>query len=329
MYLKIIVLFTCFLALFKCRQAINPDSNLSGDARIQMLGLAIEEHPFEDSLYYLRAQYYYDQQVYNLATRDLQYAIKLDSLQPDYYHLLADAYLDNQQSYEALTVLNHATQLFPLRVLTLLKLCEFQYILKQYESSLKTAKKIQAIDPLNAESFFMTGLNYRELKDTINALSALRFATSLDDRHIDGWIVLGQLVQTSNPTVALSYYENALKADTTNIAALHSLAGFFQDRGDYEKSLGLYRKIIELDPTYSDAFVHSGMIYFNMDSFTQALNSFDILCRLEATNPDYPYYRGNAHEALGNKEAAILDYRQTLRLYPEHNGAKEALEKLK
>jgi tetratricopeptide (TPR) repeat protein len=290
---------------------------------------AIDEHPFEDSLYYLRARYYYDQQVYKPAILDLQYAIKLDSLQPDYYHLLADAYLDDQQSYEALTMLNHASQLFPLRILTLLKLCEFQYILKQYTPSLKTTQKIQAIDPLNAESFFMAGLNYRELKDTLNALAALRFATTLDDRHIDAWIVSGQLVQASNPEEALVYYENALKADTTNIAALHSLAGFYQDRGEYEKALGLYRKIIELDPTYPEAFVHSGMIYFNMDSFAQALNSFDILCRLEATHPDYPYYRGNAYEALGNMEAAKSDYQQALRLDPDHKGAKEALSKLK
>ncbi|MDZ4708274.1 MAG: tetratricopeptide repeat protein [Saprospiraceae bacterium] len=329
MYLKNIIFFTGLLSLFHCRQTPDSGRDVAGDARIQILDKTIDEHPFEDSLYSIRANYYYEHGLFDQAVQDIQYAIKLDSLQPAYYHLLADIFLDKQQSYEALNSLYQASQLFPRRVATLLKLCEFQYILKQYEASLKTIQIIQGIEPLNAESFFMAGLNYRDLKDTMNALSALKYATSLDDRHVDAWIVAGQLTQSTDPSMALSYFENAVRVDTTNILSLHSLAGFYQNQMEYKKSLSLYRKIIEMDPTYADAFVHTGMIYFNLDSFAQALNSFDILCRLEATNPDYSYYRGTAHEALGNIPAARLDYQQSLRLDPLHAGAKAAFDLLK
>ena len=329
MYLKNIIFFIGLITLLQCRQKPDAGLDVAGDANIQLLDEAIDQYPFEDSLYAIRANYYYELGLFDKAVQDIRYAIKLDSLQPAYYHLLADIFLDKQQSYEALNTLNQASQLFPRRVATLLKLCEFQYILKQYDASLKTIQIIQGIEPLNAESFFMAGLNYRDLKDSMNALSSVKYATSLDDRHVDAWIVAGQLTQARDPSLALSYFENAVRVDTMNILSLHSLAGFYQDQMELKKALNLYHKIIELDPTYADAFVHSGMIYFNLDSFSQALNSFDILCRLEATNPDYSYYRRTAHEALGNKEAARLDYQQSLRLDPLHIGAKAALDLLK
>lgn len=329
MNFKNIVIPLAILCLIQCRNN-NPSGSLnSGDAETQRLTAAIEEHPFEDSLYFLRAFHFYNQGSYDLSIQDLNYAIRLDSLRPAYYHLLADAYLDNKLSYEALNTLSRAAIVFPGRIPTLLKWCEFQHLLKQYESSLMTIRKIQSLDPLNAESFFMAGLNYRDMLDTGQAISNLQLATGLDDRHTDAWIVLGQMTQSRNPTLARRYFENAVRVDSTNTSALHSLAGFFQDQGDYVRALDLYHKIIELDPAYQDAFVHTGMIYFNMDSFARALNAFDILCRLEATNPDYSYYRGNAHEALGNISAARADYEQSLRLDPLHSKAKQALDKLK
>jgi len=329
MYFKNIFFISVLMGTIHCKKNPNPAMDKNGDGSVQLLDRAIDLHPFEDSLYFMRAKYHYEQGAYDLSIQDLKYAIKLDSLEPSYYHLLADAYLDNKQSYEALSTLNQASLIFPLRIATLLKLCEFQHILKQYPASLMTTQRIQSIDPLNTESFFMAGLNYRDMMDTIQAISKLQYATSLDDRHIDAWIVLGQLTQNKNPTMALQYFENAVQVDTTNISALHSLAGFLQDRGNLGQSLDIYKKIINLDPDYTDAFVHTGLIYFSIDSLVKALNAFDILCKQDATNPAYYFYRGSAYEALGNTPAAKSDYQQALRLDPFHRKAKSALDKIK
>lgn len=329
MSIKKLALFSGLFCIFQCTSKTDKQNNPNKDDRISLINEIIEDHPFEDSLYFLRAQYYYEQATYESTIQDLEYAIQLDSLHPAYFHLLADAYLDNRKSYEALTTLNRAIEIFPNRIGTLLKLSEFQHILKQYGESLKTLQKIHTLEPLNSEAYFMSGLNYRELKDTSKAIAQLQYATNLDDQNLDAWIVLGQLMQIKDPALALQYFENAVKLDSSNVSALHSLAGFLQDQKNFKRSLENYEKIIELEPQYADAFIHTGMIYFTLDSFTKALNSFDVLCKLEPANANYYYYRGTAYEALGEFQAARSDYDQALKLDPKFEEAQIALSKLK
>ena len=50
----------------------------------------IAQYPGNDSLLYSRAEAYYELEAYDEALTDLNEALKLDSLQPMYYHLLSD-----------------------------------------------------------------------------------------------------------------------------------------------------------------------------------------------------------------------------------------------
>ncbi len=312
----------------QCRSVHRDQKENIGHPELTALDEDILANPFEDSLYFLRGAYYYQQENYEDATRDLEYAISLDSLEPAYHHLLADALLDGNRSYDALLTLKKAVALFPQRIPTLLKLCEFQHILKQYEASLQSCQLIRNQDPTNAEAWFMAGLNYRELKDTVQAISSLQRATTLDDRHTDAWIIQGKLLQSRHQEQALKAFENALLADSTNLQALHSLAGYWQDLGQLQRALDIYHTIIQLDPSYTGALIQAGLIYFQQDSFLKAHEYFDIGCRQEPANATLYYYRGTSREALGDPEGARSDYRQALQLDPDHKEARKALDQL-
>jgi len=318
--------FILAVVLIQCKAGNGEGPGDQGPPELLGLNEDILTHPFEDSLYFIRGAYYYQNENYEEAVRDLEYAVSLDSLQPAYHHLLADAYLDGNRSYEALQTLKKAAALFPQRIPTLLKLSEFQFLLKQYEASLASCQQIRQLDPTNAEAWFMAGLNYRDLADTAQAISSLQRATTLDDRHTDAWIVLGQLWQNRDDELALNAFENALHTDSTNLQALHSLATYWQDLGRFERALELYLHIIRLDPGYTGAFIQSGLIYFQQDSFSKAFEYFDIACKQEPTLAAGYYYRGTSREALGDPEGAKSDYRQALRLDPDYPEATKALD---
>lgn len=320
------IFWYCFFILFSfCKN--KPDIDFSGDAAFFELTDKILRNPEEDSLYFLRAEWYYHQNKFEEAITDLRFAIKLDSFQFRYHHLLADALLDHNQSFEALSRMEAAARLFPARMPTLLKLAEFQNILKQNDESIKTCLRILAIDPLNAEAYLMAGINYRDLKDTANAILSLQKATTYDDRLTDGWLLLAELNSVHNHTYAVQCLANAYKIDSNSTSILHSMADFYQDRNPYE-SIKLYEKIISLDPTYMDAINNAGILYFTVDSFTKALEHFTILCDKDPANSLYYYRRGTVKEAMNDKLGAKADYQIAVRLDPKNKEFMEALNKL-
>jgi tetratricopeptide (TPR) repeat protein len=324
---KHFILFFLFFCFIHCRDQTGINE-FAKDKLVRQLDQAILDHPFEDSLYYLRATYYYQKGDFKTAQADLKYAIKLDSLAPDYYHLLADAYIDNNDSYEGLSTMEQAAKQFPNRILTLLKLSEFQNILKQNDHSLETITSILQLDPANANAYLMAGINLRDLKDTVNAIKNLVKATGYDDQLVDAWIILGQLTRQSHFNIGKAYFENALRIDSDDINTLHSYAEFLQDTLPLA-AIHLYQKIINLDHTYQNAYLNAGILYFKLDSFPQALTHFNILTQLEPAEPKFYYYRGTVKEAMADKNGARQDFEQALKLKPDFVEAVKAIKSLK
>ena len=310
---------------YSCKN--KPEINLSMDPGLSEISEMITRYPINDSLYYLRAEWNYQQNYFKEAITDLLYAIKLDSLQPRYHHLLADALLDHNQSYEALARMKEAVRLFPSRISTLLKLAEFQNILKQYDESIKTCLRVLDIDPLYAEAYLMVGINYRDLKDTVNAILSLQKATAYDDKLSDGWILQARLNSMKNNAYAEKCLSNAYKIDSNSIPTLHAMADFYQDQQPL-KSLHYYEKMVSLDPIYLEAIINAGIIYFSLDSFTKALEHFNILCERDPANSLFYYHRGTVKEAMNNKAGARSDYKMAVNLEPKNEEYLSALKLL-
>lgn len=298
-------------------------------AQINLLSQKIQENPDDPQLYFQRAGTYYEIEGYDQAIADLQRAMMIDSTQPAYYHLLADTYLDYFKSYNALQTLEVAAQKFPDNLHTLLKLSEFQYLLKKYQESYKTIDQILRKDPQNSEAFFMMGLNLKEQGDTIRAINAFQSCVENNTDNVDAWIILGQLYEALGDKIAIRYFNNAVRVDSSSMKALHAKADYLHNQGQSQEALELYRKINIMSPSYEDAYYNAGIIYLEMDSLEKAYHQFDMLVK---TSPIYImgyYQRGLAAELMGNTAQAKADYEQTLKFAQDYEPAIEGLQRLK
>ena len=166
-------------------------------------------------------------------------AITLDSLVPEYYHLLSNAYMDYFRSRDALNTMVDAAERFPKRIPTLLKLSETQLILKQNEESLFTVAKILTIEPDNAEGHFMKGMNFRAIGETDRAIAAFQTVTELDPEILDAWLLIGDLFEQKGLPIAKEFYEAATRIAPDNINVWHSLAYYLQNNGEDQGALDL------------------------------------------------------------------------------------------
>lgn len=304
---------------------------LQTDPQLAELTAALEKDPNNDTLLYLRASTYYKLDAYDEAMADLEKAMRIDSMQPAHYHLLADVLLDYARpndSKRAIEVLKLAAQRFPERIPTLLKLSEFQLIVKKHGDALATLDKILQRDPQNAEAFYMAGRVALDKGDTTNAIASLQKSVKIDAENADAWFFLGRIFGNRNNSLAVQYFDNALRVDSTYLEAQEFKAVYYKKKGDYDKAFSIYRDLLLRDPDYANAYFDMGIIYLELDSLSKAYDNFNIATKVDPIFVKAYYYRGVASEKMGNKEAALADYKQASGMAPEFQEAQEAKSRL-
>ena len=120
----------------------NPATTVEGGSpQIQDITKKIGESPTNASLYATRGALWYESENFDQGIADLEKAIQIDSTKPEYFHILADIYMDYYKSRQGLAVMEKAGALFPDRTPTQLKLAEFQLIVKQHTPALVTLQR--------------------------------------------------------------------------------------------------------------------------------------------------------------------------------------------
>lgn len=309
------------------KQVISPEIKPVNEI-LQSISEAISKNDTDPNLYFERAKVYHENESFDEAIIDLNKAILLDSLHGPYYSYLSDLYLDYYKSRQALKTIEKGASLLPRDIPTLLKKAEIQFILKMNQPSLVTLDQILRLDPQNAEAYFFSGLNFRETGDLKKAISLFQSAVDVDPDIIDAWIILGDLHdRTGNPD-ALKYLDNAIQIDSNNIQALHAKAFYLQNHNRILDAITIYKKINRLDPSYSEAYFNTGILYLEVDSFQQAKTHFNIAVKNNPTMALAYYYRGLASEKLSDIDAAKADFQQAINLDPEMERAKMSLDAL-
>ena len=301
---------------------------LTGDTEVDFYTSKIQSDGLDPELRYMRASVLYERNKYSEAIEDLRVAITIDSLEPKYYHLLSDVFLDNNNSNKAVQTLKVASQLFPERIPTLLKLSEMHYIIKQYQESMGVLNNIVRIDPQNAEAYFMLGLNFRSMGEAMRAKNALQTATEFDSKLIDAWLVLAEMLEDEGNPKAEEYLKTALSIDPQNINTIHSMAYFKQNHNQIDEALELYREINKLDRNYSGAYLNAGILRLEREELDLALEQFNILVGLEPTNPVAHYYKGYTHHAMGQNEVAKVNLQNALNLNSDYKKAADLLAEI-
>ena len=324
-------LFIFFLAACKNDPKTTPSNGPQVDPELAKLNNLIEENPDNDSLLYRRAELFHKLQGYDEAIRDLHHAIRLDSMQPAYYHLLADAFLDYSRpndSKRAIDVMLAAAYKFPNRIPTLLKLSEFQLIVRRHNDALQTLDKILQRDPQNAEAFYMAGRVALDKGDTTAAVASFQKSVRFDATNEDAWLFLGRIFTSRNNPAALQYFDNVLRLDSTNLEAREFKGVYYKRKGQFDKAFEVYRDIIVRNPDYSNAYFDMGVIYLELDSLSKARDNFDLAIKTDPLFVKAYYYRGYCSELQGNIPAAWKDYGQANGMSPDYKDAKEGLERL-
>jgi len=287
---------------------------------IENLTQSIREDPRNADLYYQRSQLYALEEKFGPAVTDIDIAIKLDSLQPDYYVRQAEYFIYNAQPNTALSALEKCLKIFPENTDVLLKKAEIHLFLREYGKAQLVLRDVALINNDLAEIYFLEGLIRLENQDTVGAVKSLQIAVEKEPDFYKGYVTLGRVNAQQFNDLAIDYYKAAIDIMPDSYEARYNLALYYQDREMIEDAEEQYNYIID-NISQSIANPYYNMGYINMiyrQDFKAAVEWFTRAIEKEPTYLEAWYNRGFCHEILGELKAARDDYKKSLEIKSDY-----------
>ena len=116
------------------------------------------------------------------------------------------------------------------------------------------------------------------------------------------------------------YGGNTMKTNKTAKDLFNEAVSNFVDE-QFDKSIELLTRALELDPAYKLAVVTRGTAFLKQGKLQQALADFDRAIELDPQHAGAYHKRGLVLEKLGKSEDAIREFDQAIELNPEYGAA--------
>lgn len=329
----ILSLFSVFI-FFSCKQnsrsAKEPVTGIFAEnAALKTATEKINNKPEDARLYYERGMLLHSLKEDSLALNDFKNAVRLDSNKAEYFSAIGDLLFEHKDLSGSVVWIRKALELNPSDPKARLKVAKMLVYSRDYANAFTEINKVLRADAMSPEAYFLKGMIYKDLSDSsAKALSSFLTAVQIQPDYKEALFQLGLLYDKANDSVALLYYENAYKTDTKDATALYAKGMYYQTRERYEEAKREYRRILESDKAYSDAYFNLGYLLMQQDSLEDAIRQFSAVLVLEPTHAGAYYNRGLCHEVLEQKNEAIADYKQALIFSKEYKEAQQALKRV-
>ena len=281
-------------------------------------------------LYQVRAEKYYKLNQIDSALVDYKKAIKLEDNHLDWLLKTSDIYLFKGQSEKARQTLDEALKLEPNNTDVLLKMGMLYLLIEDHAKSFEYINNAISVDPNMEKAYFYKSMNYIEVGDTTRAISELQKAIEKKPNYIEAYIQIGLFYDALGDTIARSYYQNAIKIDSTNAFAQYDLGLHYQHQKEFNKAIRQYLYLIDnIDSTFSTAIHNIGYIYLiYSDDFDTAISYFDRAIALDYNYTEAYSNKGYALELKGMYKEAFIEYQTALKITPDHIEAQKGLDRI-
>jgi tetratricopeptide (TPR) repeat protein len=143
-----------------------------------------------------------------------------------------------------------------------------------YDTAISHYKSALNLRPSSGFTRNLLGLAYYYKGYVDQATAEYRKAIELNDRYIDAYLNLGlTYLYTDRAVQAIHVYEQALTVETDGSEKRYVYRNLGMALAQMERiddAKAAYRKALELDPTYSDAYISLGNLAFNSGDYKNA-----------------------------------------------------------
>jgi tetratricopeptide (TPR) repeat protein len=118
---------------------------------------------------------------------------------------------------------------------------------------------------------------------------------------------------------AIQAYQKVIEVDPTYIEAYNNLGIIYQMLGDVDKAFGFYQKSTEINPRYEKGYNNLGILLFLKGHYEEAQEAFQKSLTMNSNNIESHINLGTLFKKKGELEKAIGSYQSALAINPLHS----------
>ncbi len=214
--------------------------------------------------------------------------------------------------------LQKALSLDPLDLFALMNMGDYLDVSGRYDEAERYFQKIIQIVPEN--TFFRTWFSwhYYRAGQYGKAREQLEQAIRIEPDYWDLYYRLAQLLNVvGRPTEAREVFEGAIKKMPDSAGIWYQYGRFFYNlKGDIDAAVERWRRAVDLDSSYGDAYNMLAYAHAKRDDFDGALASVQKAIDVSPDNLNYIDTRADILYSFGHLDEAIESYRQFLSQLP-------------
>ena len=113
------------------------------------------------------------------------------------------------------------------------------------------------------------------------------------------------------------------------LTSMLSIGSEFVNNNQYPKAVEIFTKVIQLDPSWAEAWNKRATVLYMMGEFEKSQNDIDKVLKLEKRHFGALAGQGLVNIELENYEKAIMSYEEAMKIYPSMNSPKIMIKELK
>lgn len=188
--------------------------------------------------------------------------------------------------------------------------------------------KIQA-NPKDVDDRIELGTLYFQFQQYELAKKYFHEAVAIDTNNSIAHYNLGKsMIVLGDKDAGIKQCEESLKLGLDNINVYRTLSVEYFNKRELSKALDMYKNIQRLEPNDDMAYYGAGVIYFGLRDGWKARAEFEKAVEINPNNIEAHYELGWLYRDY-DAQKSQMHYETVLKLYPNHEKARQELAELK
>ncbi|PWR75309.1 NosD domain-containing protein [Methanospirillum stamsii] len=192
-----------------------------------------------------------------------------------------------------------------------------------YEEAIIAYDNAIALSPTNYQAWRDKALSLRELKRYNESFSTLNTILKIFPDNPELWSTMGDiyLVNLEQYADSIPFFEKAIENDNQDIHSLVNLAFAYDKTGQSEIALDLYRKVLEINPSLTDAWNKAANILTRAGQYDEADMMYDKALEIDPGNAFVMNNKGYALFLAGKFQESVETLQKAISIDPGYSSA--------
>lgn len=188
---------------------------------------------------------------------------------------------------------------------------------QDFDRAFKYINTALKIDPRYRDAYVLKGTLYLQLGNNKLAKSSYETAVQQDPNFFEAYLRLGAIYEYEKNPICIEYYRTASKLKPKEPEVLYSLAYAYQNFNQLNKAKSVYKKMLQIDSTYSEALFQLGYIkQFQEVEIDSAIYFYQNAIKTTPMYVEAWHNLGLCYESQGEFTLALKSFSKALKYNP-------------